>query len=514
MLPEGQGFAETALAGTSRQGTRLQLPADFAAAHFALRFADASNTVETVLGEECSWGSIQTRGKGLEVEQQPVLPLKKIGLTGSNIVLGVHRLDGQAMAEQATTHLRQPMAQLKTAVAQARPSSKAPRAGRARQGRISLSSDLFPDQPFSGQRYSLVSKRHTLSRNEIRHLTVQAKPGQPRLGVALADNPDDMRIFWNGEAAGPLDAGPELAKALSLLLRDQEAGTDPVDVALVVVSDQPCTFQFKQFQLPYQWELPLIDAKQEFRFDGRTIQRHKVALNLPEGRTVSTAYLEIDTGLGKSTAQDPTTHIKTGLQLRADRWTGTRLEEARNGRIVGVSLPLAVRGNVSLSVELRLDVQGQPTGALLAETTIELDPTLKAHNIPFGKTAMLNGVTCWLLLRPAGSDIVWEAEQVTGQSASFQGVDQPTRRQEVNRHTDRKGLFHFIQPVAKGNTPLVVYLDSEKLDPRPAQNGRYRYPLDGALALNPPHQTALSLESGSKGRVTLYPTTYRVNPEE
>ncbi len=475
--------------------------------HFALRFENspARGALEAVLGELRAWGNISPRSNGVLVEQDPILPLARAVVTGGTTVLGIHRLDGEAMAEQATTHLRVPTMGFAPGAAD----TMVPMVFSLKRD---MDSTLFPDSVFSGQRYSLLPPAGKLLPDELRHLTLRADPGLPRLGLALADQLDEVSFFWIGEQAGSLDAGAALADALDRLLRGLEPGTDPVDVALIVASSLPCRFQFKQFELPYQWELPLLSSKQEFHFDGRAIQRQQVAVNLPEGKTVSGAFLEIDRGLDQTTTQNPSTGAKTGLHLRADRWTGTRLEAARDGRVVGVTLVLDLRETVTLSVELRADVSGQPTGALFAEAVIELDHKSRTHNIPFGKTVILNGQTCWLLLRPAKGEGVWEAEPVTGLSGSFMGEDGPTVRQEVDRHVDHKGLFTFIQPLTQGESSLEVYLDNEKLTPLPAESGRDHYPLDEALDRAASHEAPLYLQSGAKGRVTIYPTTYLVIP--
>ena len=221
-------------------------------------------------------------------------------------------------------------------------------------------------------------------------LRIEGKPAGPRLKLVLpAQGQRSEELLWQellpGEQTSQvsLPTEPSLAKAwqsglerLVGLLANQPA-TEQV-LRIDVESDAPCGIELAQASFKFEGEIELVDAPVTLRFDG--VSRQTQTLGLEKAASIAAQPLRIELNLsmtgqpGAAAPDDPLPAGRVGCLLDA----ATRMTMAWQldgpGYLGGVGLPWHPL-SASLSGRLRLfhDAGGMPGAQPLVESDFQLD---------------------------------------------------------------------------------------------------------------------------------------------
>lgn len=462
---------------------------------------------------ESGLGSVASHAAGLRVDLDPILPLRAVSVDHPNR-LGVFRLDGQALAAAATTQLRAAPERASKPGGDPRNQTDKQDKAPALPGKKPGKRELVPEQPFTGAPFVLSPQTDSLAVADLKSLRVEAAVAGPRLGLARADQPDEVAFFWHGEGAGTFQLGRELAEAANRLAAAQ-AGSGPLHFRLVIAADTPCAVVVQQLSLPYGLAVPLLPSaeKLEVRFEGR--QHERVALALPPwpaGR-VAQAELVVDaqlTGLAGTATAWPT-GLKTGVLVDTDAWTATAF---MGPGITVHGLQLGLRAHAlpaRLEVALREDHGGMPSGRVLTRFALDL-ATAPSHwfNAPFPEPLLLEAKALWLLLRAASGQVTWLLADGAGPSGRYSEDGGGTPARARLTLANQRGLFGWQSNA--GEAPIhELSLNDQVLAPNSIGKDRYRYDLRPALPTSEP--ATLVLSSSAKGKLILYPGEVLILPQ-
>ncbi len=477
-------------------GAQLRFPAADVQFRFQARRLDA--LVESGIA------LVASHPPGVRVDLDPILPLHSVTVAHQT-QLGVFRRDGQALAAAATTLLRP---------APERPSKpghdRRPLQGKsdtpALPSKPSSHRELVPDQAFTGAAFVLSPPAGTLALADLLGLHLDAAVMGPRLGLAVADQPDQIDFFWRGQGAGSAQASRELAEAANRIALAHD-GAGPLHLLLVIAADSPCAVVVERLELTCALAVPLFATveKQVVRFEGRQREQRQLVLPpRPAGRIAAAALL-LDaqlTGLAGTPTPWPA-GLKTGLLVDATAWTATAVTGP--GALVH-GLQLGLRAELlpaRLEVVLREDHAGTPGGRVLTLFTLDLATAPNDWwNAPLPEPLMLEAKPLWLALRAASGQVTWlltEGEGPTGRFAAEGGAAPRARMSLANQ----RALFAW-QYGDVAEAPIhELTLNGQVLTPTPDGKDRYRYDLAPGLSATGAEAT-LALSTSAKGKLTLY----------
>ncbi|HKI04622.1 MAG TPA: hypothetical protein VKK31_21765 [Thermoanaerobaculia bacterium] len=328
--------------------------------------------------------------------------------------LEFHRMDGDAVSEKPT-------------------------ATAAVRLRAATLDDDFVDARFA-LRLAGLSGPLPLAAGDVGRIDLRSYPATPRLHVLDPADPGSATPVWQvaGEvgkgvpaAAGAVDAGPELARALARLLerrlatlREEGAALpEELEMRLAVESDAPCRFVLSRLDVSYRLRLARLVSGQEkevLRFPAGRVATAAVAVSLPRQARVRRASLRLAEGTrghrpeGEGFA-DPAS--RSGARLAGETWAAQRIELAAPLAASGLAaavLPLAA--GTELAFELQADAAGRPAGEALAEAAVRLGepgrPLWSTARLPL-PVALPAGIS-WLLVRATRGAAVW----LTAESAT------------------------------------------------------------------------------------------------
>lgn len=517
LAPQGPGFAPQAAYSGVVSAQRLTLPEAFALQRFAVRGANLAlaGTLVRVFGKAWSPAQLKQKGTGVGVSLEIPLPLVEVKVE-EFIKLAVHRLDGQALAAEATTHLV--FSQISSQISlpdkvvlssQVKQDAKAkPHQTQTSQHR--QSKGLSPLVPFVGADFVLQPATDKLKLDQVHSLKLSSIVSGPRLGLARANHLDEAVFFWRGSAAGKVELGQQLAEAANRIAAELEPGSD-LDLVLVVAADQACSFAVSQLALPHHVQLPLFapaQGKLNLTFTGSGAQEQQVPLlALPPGQLV-TANLELDVSFNGVTheATPAPAGQKSGILVRQHQWTTTTVSAPADA-LIGVQLSLrAQSAQTVIEVELREDHGGSPSGSLLAKARISVEPgRTQAINALFETPVVLDTRKAWLLLRAAEGLVSWDTLSGQGSVGVLAGADDPLARTPQRLIQGNQASQRWLVRAPAQQPAFAASLDGRPLSFESLGKDRYRCDLGPVLHGQNTPASQLTLASSARGRISLYP---------
>lgn len=413
--------------------------------------------------------------------------------------LRVHRLDGQATAEKPTA----------TAV----------------QGSAGAFFFDFTDARFALRLQDGAGHAIALATTDLLAVQVRAEPAGARIGLASpGDDPlASPALFWTAQdQTGEVDAGSALAETLARHLAALTSLPAAVDVALVIAADAPCRFDLQALEVPYRL-VRLSPGKEVVRFAGSGAADRPVLLRLPGGAAVVSATLEtvpslrggrpVPGGSGES-AGEPVE--KTGVRVTGRTWVAQKITPAQAVAVTGIAAGLlGLDRGAELTLELREDHQGEPTGRKLAEGSLTLEQAGRRvwSTVFLSTPVILPAQPYWLLLTAAGGEAVWLAR--SGEAA-VRVLDRPAAPSA--RQVDLQGLETLYRLLTlenrKSETPALELRlgDTAVAETAEREDGRTSFDLAAALTRYLAGRPAASLQdvplaftAAVPGLLTVYP---------
>ena len=439
--------------------------------------------------------------------------------------MDIHRLDGDTVAEQATTKLRAKLLVRKAHQQDRNPKARGLSSPLVLRARKPTSDRLFPEQAFTDARFALVGGSGI---NSVLELNLLGLPTGQRLGLAPPDDPDAAVFFWrqagefdsgHPDHDGVVDAGAALAAALQTYATEHPPSGDHLDVALVVASDSPCLFEIETLSTPYLLAVngfAQATGKQVLRFAAGSATAQDLALRVPAGG-VEHAFLEIADSFGEDRLLDLTTGDgKLSVALKPMRWVGRRAVPVQAISARGVALTVKVpTGPARLAIQLQEDAGGRPSGKVLAtgEVTLKQFAAVAQVNVPFENAAILATTPYWLLVVAAEGRVLWLSDEGEGQMAVFPQDADPADKSPTYRYERLLGRMRWLTRTSQGpaSPAIELTLGQTTIVPLPRAPGRLVYDLAPCLnqwrqANQPvgPAEVALHFRSATGGIVTVY----------
>ncbi|MGB3201784.1 MAG: hypothetical protein WBA99_12835, partial [Nodosilinea sp.] len=397
-LPIGTHTLDTAVGPPPRQSFRRMWPLALPAGQGRLKVAPGTQiqaeflplTFDALASGAVVTASRSNQGGGVRVTLALPLRLHRVTVTGGVGTITVHRVDGDAIAEQATTQATS-------------------------GGTIQLS------QAFTDRQFVLKQNGGSLTTDQIAQLWFISYPTTPRLGVL--DEQGSLVPLW--QAPGQLTASSAQGQ-LTLTTADFQplerrlTGPSPPTLKLVAESDAPCQIQITSASLSYrrvyQGFTPLGGtAKQVLRFQGHDLRPQSVALSLPP--QVQTASIQLSVSLrgaqpataSLATATQAPPTQRQGVELWPQQWGALPFTPTAATRYSGITLGLLLlRSQTTLTVDLRTDEGGLP-GLSLSRTsqtvqgagqpqwvTLQLPAAAVVYSQPYWLLVGVSEPTLWL----------------------------------------------------------------------------------------------------------------------
>ncbi len=443
-------------------------------------------------------------------------------LPASDFTLLVHRLDGQAIAEKPTVTAAQSPAQ-------------------------TFHFD-FTDARFALRLRDSKGQSVSLATADVLAVNVQADPAGTRLGIAPLPDPAQPGVdplaapalFWPGPGdAAPtveVDAGPALAETLERQLARLTTLPAGVDVALVIAADAPCRIVLQALDLPYRLvrlSLGSGTGKEVVRFAGGAADR-PLLLQLPGGAKVTSAMLEtlpslrVDrpvSGGAEMAAEEPAE--QTGVRVDGRAWIAQRSTPLEAVSVLGIAVGLlGLTQGTELTLELREDHQGEPTGRTVAAGSLTLGPAgRRAWSTVFLRApVILPAQPCWLLLTAAGGEAVWLARSGETGVRILDRSESPSARKagvEGLEALHRLLIAEARQTETSETTPTLELRLGGSPVPEVAggESDRKSFDLAGALTrylagrpATSPQDVPLDFTSAVPGSLTVYPPRITYEP--
>jgi hypothetical protein len=465
----------------------------------------------------------------VELDAPRRLLFVKLKAPGLDFTLSVHRLDGQAIAEKPTATAAQ-----------------------------------SPDQTFhfdfTDARFALRlrdpgGQNVSLAFGDVAAVNVQADPAGPRIGIVLLPDPAEPgadplaapALFWPppGDAVPTVvDAGPALAETLERQLARLSALPAPpahVDAALVITADAPCELLLQALAVPYRLvshSLGSEAAKEVLRFAGAGAADRSITLQLPGGAKVVSATLETMPSLrvdrpvsgGAGTAVEEPVE-QTGARIDGRVWVAQRVTPPQAVTVLGIAVGLlGLNRDAELTLELREDHQGEPTGRTLAEGSLTLGPAgRRAWSTVFlSAPVILPAQPCWLLLTAAEGEAVWLTRSgETGIRILGRSVDRSEKPAARNTGVEGMETLHRLliaedrQAATSETAPLLELRLKGSPVPELSAGESDRKIFDLAAALTSylagrpatsPQVIPLDFTSAVPGSLTVYPPRITYEP--
>lgn len=368
---------------------------------------------------------------------------------------------------------------------------------------------LVPTQAFTGEVFHLSGPRGTLSANHLHEVNLSAEPAAPRLGLAPADDLNNITYFWWGDGPSdrsqtPMDAGKAFAQALQNVV--DEAPVDaPVAVALVMAADSPCTFRLDALKVDTFLRIDQFEDgsdKQVLTFDGTQQNTRTLPLPLPANAHIRAAELALKpSGLSPDEAVPvPQSATPAGLAVTETAWAAARYTPPTPQRVAGFAIALApITAGKSLWLAAFQDVDGHPKGPQLAQTKISWPNEPLQLTWRWPEPRILDQ-PIWLLLRSEGGRAVWPTDPEQGGTLFLDG-DTPADWRPRGFQQHHKAHCAPL-PIA---AQVGFSLNNQPLHLQPSDGGRYKVDLTTQLQTADPR--VITITSAHPGSITLYPPT-------
>ncbi len=556
-IPFRQGFA--------RFSAAIQEP------RFALRLGAGTlrpEQVEYLATQTPPAASVAVRDGGLEITLAAPRRLACAELRRSAVApFTLHRIDGEAVAEQATTRLTQRHAVLadpqfasgaalvagagsaagiallstRTILAPAEAHSEA--APHSSQGSV-VRAPAFSQLPSLRPRTQFIDRQfvlraaESLTINDLQRLHLTSPPTTPRLSLA---DPMDLEAavpFWQlaGEVAdGRVDAGAAFGDALGRHLAGRQVDSSgAIELALIIESDAPCRFALGDIAAPLISRLTTFadgQGKQVLRFAGRGDERRQLRLRLPAAGRVQSAELSLVSGLGAGGARLASPAVDQAVSnsaaaFSAGRWVGVLVRPSTALFVEALLLPLvALTAPAEVRFELQHDADGRPAGRSLAAGRVELQSAgeLAWRRLPVAGPAALLDQPTWILVTTARGTALWHAGSAGGGEPA-QRFDRADRRRPWRclgsvGETSPAAIFLTPGPapnaepnielsIANVRVPVKLQADDLSFDLRPALADLISDPADA----DGEFEVDLVLHSLTPGTVTVRPPLIELRP--
>ncbi|MBE9139547.1 hypothetical protein IQ254_20495 [Nodosilinea sp. LEGE 07088] len=492
-----------------RQGWTLDLPSGYGTLQVApgaqIQAEFLALTFNALASGAVVAASCSSQGGGVRVELALPLRLYRVvaasGVTG---IITVHRVDGSAIAEQATA---------------------------------TVGSGGLLAQEFTDRQFVLKRAGGNLAPAQIAQLWFTSYPTTPRFG--LVDETDSLISLW--QAPGQLITSSAQSK-LTLANEDFQplerflAGPSTSTLKLVAESDAPCRLQLTHASLGYrrryQGFAPQAAAltKQVLRFQGHDLRPQAVALTLPP--QVQAASLQLSVSLKGSQSSRAPSAIATlappsqrqGVELWPQQWAGLPLTPALATRYSGVTLGLLLlRSPTTLTVDLHTDADGLP-GPVLAQVSQTIQAATQPQWITLGFPApvVLYRQPYWLLVS-ASDPALWLTQPGAGELYLLESSSQ-TLWHTRHHYPNTQALYQGLEPAAPapdgsptgaGGHPALSLQIANVALPHRWHPERDRIEVD-LMAGGPAHQAgaavALTIATASSGIVTVYAPSIEYRP--
>ncbi len=364
----------------------------------------------------------------------------------------LHRVDGEAVAEQATLSvatgqtfsepLTAPSFQL--VLSQPKPKKHAQAIAnklqeKHHQRHKSLSAMAVSDKSSSSRSDDLmVVENEVLLQSGLSSIELQGQPTNPRLRLL---NPDQSETLWQWLEPGSHDSSIDfpnqgevlaeiLAPALKQAFEKREPGSNTILLPLFVESDAPCHVMIEQVQLQFLQETELITEPISYNFDGSAAQVEALLLNRPAGEI---QYISIEANA--DTQNSPWQDLPAGLPGNSNL-NGAYLAKGDQIAIPWIlDQPTYVSGisiawyGLAKEIELQLNISPDSDDCPAARTLTKgsysgsLTQPLWIH-IRLAETALQPG-TYWIQLQSNQGAGIWLGDPATAQ--------QHIRRRSGNR---------------------------------------------------------------------------------
>jgi hypothetical protein len=347
----------------------------------------------------------------------------------------------------------------------------------------------------------------------------------------------------NAEHALNQDSGEDFHAALKRFAAAHfSAGSsDPFAVHLLVEADTPCTVTLAEFGFDYRLATrstlrdpagAVLD-RQVLRFAGQQRQAQALTLVTPAApTTVHRATLALEASFGDAPfgylqggAAAASEQHRHGFALQDSSFAAYRLDLAQGRAADGLMLyVLNLSARTELSIALREDHGGTPSGATLAEGTVESSAAGQRSwlRLSFPTPLALLARPYWILARTLRGRALWLIDAapdasiisvpVTGQQAAM-----PETAARVDGVRPRAVLYSRTLDAAAGEAPLSLQLGPAHValtrvvsttseDAEPAKTSRWQADLLslGSAALGADGSLQVSLASPLAGIATVY----------
>jgi hypothetical protein len=441
------------------------------------------------------------------------------GKVPAGSTLRVHRLDGQALAEKPT------------ATASAAPGG--------------IFSFDFTDARFA-LRLQGPAGPVSLVAADVLAVQVRADPAGARIGIAAPDSLAAPALVWpdSGDAAPAVEvnAGKALAEALERHLAALPAPLpDTVDVALVIAADAPCRLDLLALEVPYRLVRLSFGSgfksgpnagpsKEVLRFAGTGAADRSLLLQLPGGATVVEAKLDTlpslrgvrpVPGASGATAAEPVE--QTGVRVDGRAWVAQRLTPPQAVAVRGIAVGLlGLTPGAKLTLELREDHQGEPTGRTLAEGSLPLDQAGRRlwSTVFLSAPVILPAQPCWLLLTAAAGEAVWLARSGEATVRVLGRPEAPAARRADIEGLETLHRLLVVEASQTGIPALELRLgDMAVAETTGGEGDRKSFDLAAALtrhlagrSASSPQDIPLAFSSAVPGSLTVYPPRITYEP--
>ncbi len=279
-----------------------------------------------------------------------------------------------------------------------------------------LFSDYNPNVPFP----ELITEKALLS-NAASVSNVESITFPSNVTLRLGDGGVPF-FFQRGALRASGVPVPDFAQQLDLAIRSSEPLEGVCHIDLVAHSDAFGTLVANQAQVTFRTQRNCLVGLDLATRTGTLPSAF--ALPVPSGLTlpvdrppVSTVSLAaVAIGFGPSFAP---ALLRRGAVVSADFQVAQAIDIQVELSVDGLYLYLQSRGNGALTVELRLDADGEPRGAVLASSTPRVDelPTTGFEWLEVvldAPVAVAGGTRVWIVARADQAGVEWAGDDVVG----------------------------------------------------------------------------------------------------
>jgi len=419
---------------------------------------------------------------------------------------------------------------------------------------------------FADARFGLLVKNTPkpvqLKSDNLTELKVLSFPTGPRIGLCAATDPLSPIFFYQkagefraevalkeadsvaaraGSATAPTIA-ENLTKQIQLLLNDameerQEGkGQTHIDLALVVESDAPCSFNLKSLVINYTLvskSFATGEDKKTLKFSGKGTTSETVKLTIPAGATFQTAMINVVESFKDDRPVSAETESalpsidgrKTGVYVNSSRWVAQITSPSECRLFSGIAIGLmALSADTELLIEIQDDLRGQPSGHKLISGA--LSPG--AIGIPdwltfiFPEPLVIPAEPHWILIRATKGNAVWLSKDGKNAVRILADSDEIKTDQPMQLLEGQEALQCLVSPIVsqQSKSPAsALFIEGQPVKGKPGnKDGSLEFDLRSALQSHTTKQKSgdalevpLTFSSGFAGFVTIYPPHLEFN---